>query len=178
MEELDLYLKLFLVFFKIGLFGFGGGYAMLPLIQKEVVDMHQWISISDFTDMVAVSQMTPGPISFNLATYIGYTATGNILGAAIATVAVSIPSLIIMIPVCKYLVRFRNNYYVDKVIQVLKITIIGLIGAAALLLLNRNNFTDYTSIIIFCIAFIASFRWKINPILLIIIAGVLGYFLY
>ncbi|MFA5433173.1 MAG: chromate transporter, partial [Candidatus Paceibacterota bacterium] len=74
MELTDLYLALFLSFFKIGLFGFGGGYAMLPLIQREVVDLHGWISVSDFTDIVAISQTTPGPIAFNSATYIGYTA--------------------------------------------------------------------------------------------------------
>lgn len=80
MDEWNLYLSLFFSFFKIGLFGFGGGYAMLSLIQHEVVETHQWISVSDFTDIVAISQTTPGPIAFNTATYIGYTATGNVWG--------------------------------------------------------------------------------------------------
>src|SRR5690554_7622697 len=98
MELIDLYLALFVSFFKIGLFGFGGGYAMLPLILREVVDVHGWISVSDFTDIVAISQTTPGPIAFNSATYIGYTAVTNsgfsafngVIGSAICTIAVSI----------------------------------------------------------------------------------------
>ena len=110
MELLDLYLSLFITFLKIGLFGFGGGYAMLPLIQREVVDIHGWISVSDFTDIVAISQTTPGPIAFNSATYIGYASvtemgfsTGyGVLGSAICTVAVSIPSLIIMTRICAF----------------------------------------------------------------------------
>ena len=79
MSELDLYISLFITFFKIGLFGFGGGYAMLSLIQHDVVETHNWISVADFTDIVAISQSTPGPIAFNTATYIGYTATGSII---------------------------------------------------------------------------------------------------
>ncbi len=91
MSELDLYISLFITFFKIGLFGFGGGYAMLSLIQHDVVETHNWISVADFTDIVAISQSTPGPIAFNTATYIGYTATGSIWGSAICTIAVSLP---------------------------------------------------------------------------------------
>jgi len=178
MESPELYVQLFWVFFKIGLFGFGGGYAMLPLIQKEVVEIHQWISVSDFTDMVGISQMTPGPISFNLATYVGYTVTGNAFGSAIATIAVSTPSLIIMVFICKYLYKVRHNYYVNKIIDVLKITIIGLIGAAALLLINRENFTDYKSVLLFCASFIAVFKWNIDPVLLIIAGGICGFLLY
>lgn len=178
MEEAELYINLFITFFKIGLFGFGGGYAMLPLIQREVVTVHQWISIGDFTDIVAISQMTPGPISFNLATYVGYTVTGNIVGSAISTLAVALPSLFIMIPICMFFKRFRNNKYVEMVLKGLKIIIIGLIASAALLLLNKNNFIDYKSIIIFVVAFVATLRFKMDPILMIIGAGVAGYLLY
>ena len=83
MDEWSLYLSLFWAFFKIGLFGFGGGYAMISLIQHEVVEVHHWISVSDFTDIVAISQTTPGPIAFNTATNIGYTATGSVWGSAV-----------------------------------------------------------------------------------------------
>lgn len=178
MEAAELYISLFLTFFKIGLFGFGGGYAMLSLVQHEVVEVHQWISIADFTDIVAISQMTPGPIAFNSATYIGYTASGSILGAAVCTIAVSLPSLIIMTTICKFLGRFRNNPYVLMALNGLKITIIGLIAAAALMLVNGNNFIDYKSYIIFVLAFFASYKLKLGPILLIIIAGITGYLLY
>ena len=166
MSELDLYISLFITFFKIGLFGFGGGYAMLSLIQHDVVETHNWISVADFTDIVAISQSTPGPIAFNTATYIGYTATGSIWGSAICTIAVSLPSLIIMITISKFFFMFRDNKYVEMAMQGLKITVLGLIGAAALLLMNKQNFVDYKSYIIFAIAFIATFKFKMDPILM------------
>lgn len=177
MENGDLYLNLFWTFFKIGLFGFGGGYAMLSLIQHDVVEVHHWISVSDFTDIVAISQTTPGPIAFNTATYIGYTATGSVWGSVICTIAVSLPSVILMTLVCRFFFAFRNNFYVDAALKGLKPAIIGLIAAAALLLVNSRNFVDYKSWIIFGLVFAASLK-KIDPILLIVLAGIAGYFLY
>lgn len=185
MELLTLYLSYFLSFFKIGLFGFGGGYAMLSLIQHEVVEAHSWISVSDFTDIVAISQTTPGPIAFNTATYIGYTATTQlgysagqgILGSAICTIAVSLPSLITMTLVGRFFFKFRNNPWVDAALWVLKPAVIGLIAAAALLLVNERNFIDYKSWILFGGVFLASLK-KVDPILLIVLAGTAGYFLY
>lgn len=177
MDDSGLYLSLFWTFFKIGLFGFGGGYAMLSLIQHEVVEVHHWISVSDFTDIVAISQTTPGPIAFNTATYIGYTATGSVFGSLICTLAVSLPSIILMTLVCRFFFAFRNNFYVEAALKGLKPAIIGLIAAAALLLLNQRNFTDFKSWIIFGIVFAASIK-KTDPILLIVLAGLAGYFLY
>lgn len=182
---MDLYLQLFVSFLKIGLFGFGGGYAMLPLIQREVVDLHGWISISDFTDIVAISQTTPGPIAFNSATYIGYTAvteagfsTGyGILGSAVCTLAVSIPSLILMTLVCTFFFRLKNNPWLQASLSVLKPAIIGLIASAALMLMNGHNFIDYKSWIIFGTVMIASIK-KVDPILLIISSGFAGLILY
>ena len=155
MDEWNLYLSLFFSFFKIGLFGFGGGYAMLSLIQHEVVETHQWISVSDFTDIVAISQTTPGPIAFNTATYIGYTATGNVWGAVVCTLAVSLPSIILMTLVARFFFAFRNNGYVAAVLKGLKPVVIGLIAAAAVLLMNERNFIDYKSWLIFAAVFIA-----------------------
>ena len=185
MELTELYLQLFISFLKIGLFGFGGGYAMLPLIQREVVDIHGWISVNDFTDIVAISQTTPGPIAFNSATYIVYTAiteagysTGyGILGSAISTLAVSIPSLILMTLVCLFFFRLKNNPWLQSSLSVLKLTIIGLIASAALMLMNEHNFIDYKSWIIFTIIMIASIR-KVDPILLIVLSGIAGLILY
>src|SRR5690554_623423 len=185
MELTELYLQLFISFLKIGLFGFGGGYAMLPLIQREVVDIHGWISVNDFTDIVAISQTTPGPIAFNSATYIGYTeiteagySTGyGILGSAISTLAVSIPSLILMTLVCLFFFRLKNNPWLQSSLSVLKLTIIGLIASAALMLMNEHNFIDYKSWIIFTIIMIASIR-KVDPILLIVLSGIAGLILY
>lgn len=174
-----IYLKLFISFFKIGLFGFGGGYAMLSLIREEVVDTQQWISASEFTDIVAISQMTPGPIAINSATYIGYTATGSIWGSVAATIAVSLPSIIIMVLICRFFIKFRkDNKYIDYVFSGLKPAVTGLIAAAAILLINTNTFIDYVSYILFAIAFVAGFRFKTNPILLIVLAGVAGYIIY
>lgn len=177
MDDSGLYLSLFWTFFKIGLFGFGGGYAMLSLIQHEVVEVHHWISVSDFTDIVAISQTTPGPIAFNTATYIGYTATGSVFGSLICTLAVSLPSIILMTLVCRFFFAFRNNFYVEAALKGLKPAIIGLIAAAALLLVNQRNFTDFKSWIIFGIVFAASIK-KTDPIFLIVLAGLAGYFLY
>lgn len=185
MELPDLYLALFISFFKIGLFGFGGGYAMLPLIQREVVDLHQWISVSDFTDIVAISQTTPGPIAFNSATYIGYTAVTEmgfaqgygVLGSAVCTLAVSIPSLVIMTIVCSFFFRLKNNSWMQASLSVLKPAIIGLIASAALLLMNGYNFVDYKSWIIFGAVLVASLK-KVDPILLIVLSGVAGLLLY
>ena len=95
-----IYAQLFFTFFVIGLFTFGGGYAMLSLIQNEVVVNHAWITAQEFTDMVAISQMTPGPIGINSATYVGYAVTGNIFGSLVATIAVSLPSFIIILLIC------------------------------------------------------------------------------
>lgn len=177
MEGWELYVSLFWSFFKIGLFGFGGGYAMLSLIQHEVVETHHWISVSDFTDIVAISQTTPGPIAFNTATYIGYTATGSIWGSVVCTLAVSLPSVVLMTLICRFFFAFRHNFYLESALKGLKPAIIGLIAAAALLLINERNFTDYKSWIIFGMVFIASLR-KIDPILLIVLAGLAGYWLY
>ena len=103
------YLQLFYTFFKIGLFGFGGGAAMLSLIQFEVVEHHAWITASEFANMVAVSQITPGPIGINCATYAGYLATGTVFGSAIATFALVLPSFIIMMILYKLMSKFKDN---------------------------------------------------------------------
>ena len=185
MELLELYTTLFLAFLKIGFFGFGGGYAMLPLIQYEVVDAHHWISVVDFTDIVAISQTTPGPIAFNSATYIGYSAVTNmgftgfqgVIGSAICTIAVSIPSLIIMTIVCAFFAKLNNNLWIKSALSVLKPAVIGLIASAALLLIDKHNFIDYKSWIIFGAVFLASLK-KVDPILLIVLAGIAGWVLY
>jgi len=185
MELLDVYVSLFAAFLKIGLFGFGGGYAMLPLIQQEVVDTHKWISVADFTDIVAISQTTPGPIAFNSATYIGYSAVTDmgfstfhgIIGSAVCTLAVSIPSLVIMTVVCAFFARLNNNPWMRASLSVLKPAVIGLIAAAALMLMNNYNFNDYKSWIIFGGVFLASFK-KVDPILLIFLSGVAGLIVY
>jgi len=173
-----IFLQLFITFFKIGIFGFGGGYAMLSLIQHEVVENYAWVTQQEFTDIVAISQMTPGPIGINSATYIGYTSTGSILGSIVATFAVCLPSFIIVLTIARIFTKFQNNRYVSDAFKGLRPATVGLIAAAALLLMNPENFIDYRSILIFGASFILTMYCKVSPILTIVLAGVAGLLLY
>lgn len=181
-----IYVQLFTTFFLIGIFTFGGGYAMLSLIQNEVVIKHAWLSASQFTDIVAISQMTPGPIGINSATYIGYSVTNNmgfsqagcILGSFTATLAVVLPSFLIVLSICKAYSRFKNNRMFESLLKLLRPIVIGMIAAAAGILITSENFIDWTSWLLFAAAFVALWRFKANPILVIIAAGFLGYFIY
>lgn len=173
-----IYLQLFWVYFKIGLFGFGGGYAMLSLIQHEVVEKHAWLTDAQFTDIVAISQMTPGPVGINSATYIGYVASGSVWGSVIATFSVCLPSFVLMLVVSRMLIRYKENRWVDALFSGLRPAIVGLIAAAALSLMTPQNFPDYKSILMCIGAFLMVKFLKVNPILMIIIAGVIGFFLF
>lgn len=172
-----IYWQLWWVYLKIGIFGFGGGYAMLSLIQYEVVDKHHWLSLQEFTDVVAISQMTPGPIGINSATYIGYTVTGNVWGSLIATLAVCLPSFVLVLLISYFFARFRSNKYVAAAFTGLRPMTVGLIAAAALIMMNGENFTDYKSVLVFLAAFFLTWKYKLHPILTICLAGVAGLFL-
>lgn len=181
-----IFIQLFTTFFIIGLFTIGGGYAMLSLIQAQVVSVHGWIDEQTFTDIVAISQMTPGPIGINSATYIGYSVLEQsgasefvcILGSFTASAAVVLPSFILVLGICKMYNKFQNNHVLEGVLTGLKPTVAGLIGAAAVILITPDNFPDWESWILFTAAFAASWWWKANPIMLIIAGGVLGLLLY
>lgn len=181
-----IYLQLFYTFFKIGLFGFGGGYAMLSMIQGEVVTRYNWVSSQEFTDIVAISQMTPGPIGINAATYVGFTSTGNIWGSVIATFAVVLPSFILMLTISKFFLKYQKHPAVESVFSGLRPAVVGLLASAALVLMNTENFGSPTkdtytfviSVIIFLIAFIGTKKYKANPILMIIACGIAGLILY
>lgn len=172
-----IYLQLFLSFFKIGLFGFGGGYAILSLIQHEI-GRYGWMTPQEFTDMVAISQMTPGPIGINAATYVGYTSTGSVFGSALATFAIVLPSLILMLVLCRVYFRLKGNRYADNVMRALRYVVIGLIAAAALVLMTRDNFVDAWSWVLFAVVFLSTLLLKVHPILLICLSGVAGWCLY
>lgn len=181
-----LYLQLFYTFFKIGLFGFGGGYAMLSMIQGEVVTRYGWLTSQEFTDIVAISQMTPGPIGINSATYVGFTATGSIWGSIIATLAVVLPSFILMLAISKFFLKYQKHPVVEAVFSGLRPAVVGLLASAALVLMNAENFSspkeDMYSFIISCLIFLAAFigtrKYKINPILMIVACGIAGLILY
>ena len=193
-----LYLQLFLSFFKIGLFGFGGGLAILSLIQHEV-EAHAWMSQQEFVDIVAISQVTPGPIGINCATYVGYTATGTVWGSLLTTFAIILPSLIIMLAICRLYfflsTRFHTNPYFQNTLRMLRFAVIGLIAAAALLLITPDSFIDRKSWLFFAVVFILTILPELtkgiknkgvqqllsslsHPILLIILAGIAGYVVY
>ena len=173
-----IYLKLFLTFFKIGLFNFGGGYAMIAFIQNEVVFKNAWLTSGDFTDIVAVSQVTPGPIGINLATYTGYTAAGDAWGSAVATFAVCLPSFLLMLLASRYFLKHRHARPVEAVFAGLRPAVVGLIAAAALVLCNAENFADWKSLVLCAGAFMAVWKFKTGPITAILCAGILGLVLY
>ena len=188
-----LYLKLFWTFFQIGLFGFGGGYAMISMIQGEVVGRHHWMTNGEFTDIVAISQSTPGPIGINSATYVGYTSLTNAgyapvwgaLGSLIATFAVVLPSLILMLAISRFFMKYKNHPAVEQTFMGLRPAVIGLLAAASLLLMNAENFSTpgqnpwqfFISVGLFLFAFIGQQVYKMNPILLLVLCGFSGLLL-
>jgi len=187
---LSLYFLLFWTFFQIGLFGFGGGYAMISMIQGEVVGHYHWMTTSQFTDIVAVSQMTPGPIGINSATYVGYTALTNaghawywgILGSVISTFAVVLPSFILMILISRFLMSYKNHPVVEHVFSWLRPAVVGLLAAASLCLMTPENFSTpgenpwqfWISVALFLFAFVSTKVYRINPIRVILLCGLAG----
>ncbi len=171
-----IYWQLFLTFFKIGLFNFGGGYAMISFLQNEVVYKQAWLSTAEFTDIVAISQVTPGPVGINLATYTGYTASGSVWGALVSTAAVCLPSFLLISLAGKYVFATREQYATAW--QVLRRVVVGLIAAAALTLCNAENFVDYKSVLICAGAFWAVWYFKRGPIGVLAASAILGLLLY
>lgn len=181
-----IFFELFSTFFIIGMFTIGGGYAMLSLIQNEVVTVHGWIDETTFTDIVAISQMTPGPIGINSATYIGYEVLARtgaseflcILGSATATFAVVLPSFIIVLAICRVYDKWKNHYMFQGVMSGLKPATLGLIGTAALGLATPENFIDWKSYAICIVAFAALFTKKIGPFTALGLGALAGLILY
>lgn len=175
------YLKLIWSYLKIGLFGFGGGYAMLSLIQAEIVGQG-WITNAQFTDIVAISQMTPGPIGINSATYIGYV-VGGVLGSFLATMAVVIPPFILILKASHYIHQHKESPIIKGIFLGLRPVVVGLIASAALLLMNTENFgsnvDDLIKTVPICIgAFCLIYFTKIHPIFVIIISGFIGFIIF
>ena len=189
-----IFIELFCSFLMIGLFSFGGGYGMLSVIQGEVVTRHAWLTAAEFTDIVAVSQMTPGPIGINSATYVGYTAVLNatgsevlaVLGSLTASFAVMLPSIVLMLIVSRFFMKYSKHKNVENVFRLLRPAVVGLIASAALLLMTKENFGSPTetplqfwvSVALFVAAFVAMKFFKVSPILILILAGVFGGVFY
>lgn len=189
-----IFLQLFLVFSKIGIVGFGGGYAMLSLIQDDVVNKHGWLSSAEFTDIVAVSQMTPGPLGINMATYVGYTSVVNagystglaMLGSLLATLSILWLPFILMIVVSRFLLKHKESPIIKSIFAGLRPTIVGLVAAAALVLMNAENFGAprtallqfVVSLVLFALAFISVYRFKVSPLKILALAGIFGIVFY
>lgn len=200
MDILILIGQLAWTFFVIGAFTIGGGYAMLSLIQNQVVVVHPWISESAFTDIVAISQMTPGPIGINSATYVGYevlfNATGShflgICGSLTATLALMLPSFVIMLLIVRFFMKFKTSRLYAGTMEWLRPTVAGLIGAAAVILIIKTtwtggmpsvqvvseNFPDWKSWVLLGGAFVAGYWGKVNPIYIILAGAAAGLLLY
>ena len=169
-------LQLFISFFKIGAFSFGGGYAMLPFIKKEIIEVHHWLTTSEFIDILAVSEMTPGPIAINSATFLGYKVAG-VIGSIAATLAVVLPSFIVISLIYHFYTKFRNSPYVDWAFKGIRPVVLGLIASASISV-AKDAFIDLKSVIIAAVLFyVVSFK-KLNPIIAIVLAGVIGVLVY
>lgn len=200
---MNIFWQLIRAYLKIGIFGFGGGYAMLSLVEKEVVGPG-WISEQMFTDIVAVSQMTPGPIGINSATYIGFVAPGSVdpayasiwwglLGSCLATLAVVVPSFFLVLYSSHFIRRHQESGVIKGIFSGLRPVVVGLIASAAIMLMNAANFNPdgrtsqlVTSIIICAVSFCLVFfpipwkgkKIKLHPILVIVMAGIAGFLIY
>ncbi len=173
-----IYLRLFVTFFKIGLFNFGGGYAMISFLQNEVVFKQSWLTTSQFTDMVAVSQVTPGPVGINMATYAGYLATGNIGGALVATVAVCLPAFLLLVWLGRFLLKHQHTPRSQGVLCTLRLAVVGLIASAALTLCNGENLVDYKSVCILGVAFGLVGTRRAGPVAVLLLSACAGIVLY
>lgn len=185
--------QLFYTFLVIGAFTFGGGYSMIALIQGEVVNHWGWMTAQEFTDLLAVSQMTPGPVGINTATYAGYTAVINagypawaaVCGSLLASFAVIVIPVALVLLISGWLLRHTDDHRVASVMRVVRLAVVGLIAAAALGLVGTESFGSVglnkqfiVSVLIFAAVFILSWRYKKSPILLIVASGLVGLIVY
>lgn len=180
-------LQLMFVFFKIGLFSIGGGYAIIPLIQRQVVNQYGWINQQTFMDIITISQMTPGPLAVNTSTFVGIQVWG-ILGAIVATVVCVISGVTISVFLYRFFKKHSRSQYIMEVLSCLKASSLGLIisSAVSILLLSfmgsqtfsEIKSTDWFAIAIFGCSFFVLRKWKANPILVMVITGVIGWIIY
>lgn len=163
-------------FLKIGAFSFGGGYAVVAFIQREVVEGHGWISPEDFVNIVAIAEMTPGPIAVNSSTFVGYKIFGVLGGILCSASTLAIPFILALI-VAIYFSKFKDNVYLKNVLSGIRPAVIGLI-AASCLSVGKISFETWHSVIFFAVALFMVWKCKINPIITLITCGVLGAVLY
>ncbi|QSX09321.1 chromate transporter [Alkalibacter rhizosphaerae] len=169
--------EVFVVFFKIGMFTFGGGYAMIPIMQREIIQVQGWMKTAEFLDIVGIAEMTPGVIAVNMATFLGYRLSGGVPGALFATLAVILPSSVIVFTISYFFQRFRNSLYVRRALEFIRPVVIGLIASAGFLLF-REAVMDVAGVFIVLGAFYLSAFRKVNPILILLGMGLVGFVIY
>ncbi len=188
-----IFVHLVVTFLLIGIFGFGGGYGMLSLIQTQVVAHYHWLTTAEFTNMVALSQVTPGPIGINAATYCGYVAVLNaghghllaIVGSVVATVSLMLPSIVLMIIISKVLLKYMHHPSIEGMFAALRPTVIGLLLAAVLMLMDKENFSSFhddawqfcVSVFLFVATFFGTAFFKVHPIKMVGLAACAGILL-
>jgi len=171
-----IYLSLFWAFFKVGAFSFGGGYAMIPLIKKEIIDIHHWLSMDQFLDIIAISQMTPGPIAINTATFVGYK-VGGFWGSAAATLGVTSPSFLIIIILALLIIKYHHLPWLDAFFKGVRPAVITLIVQAAYSV-GKSSFTGIKDMLVAAVVFVGLYLFKINPLIIIVMAAILGIVIY
>jgi len=186
-----IYLQIFVSFFQIGLFSIGGGYAALPLIENQVIDVHNWLSLADFADLITISQMTPGPIALNAATFVG-TRVGGLLGAIVATVGCITPSCIIVLTLAYFYYKYKNISTIQGVLKGLRPAVVSLIASAGISILSlalfktegvtitNMNLSDinFVSVILVALGLFFLRKFKANPIHVMILSGIIGLIVY
>ncbi|KAB3530074.1 chromate transporter [Alkaliphilus serpentinus] len=170
------YVKLFLAFLKIGAFSFGGGYAMLPLIEQEIVYINNWLSAYEFVDIIAISQMSPGPIAINAATFVGFKHL-DVLGAVVATIGVVLVSFLLVTSLAQILLKYYKSPVVNGVFTGLRPAVIGLMAAACVSLF-RTSVEDFKSLIICIAVLVIIHKTRTHPILIILLSGIMGIVVY
>lgn len=186
-----IYIQIFVSFFQIGLFSFGGGYAALPLIENQVIDVHKWLSLAEFADLITISQMTPGPIALNAATFVG-TRVGGLFGAIVATIGCVTPSCIIVLILAYLYYKYKNLSTIQGMLNGLRPAVVSLIASAGISILAlaifkteettllNMKFSDINivSLILIAIGVFVLKKYKYNPIHVIIASGVIGFIIY
>ena len=173
-----IYLQLFCSFFQIGAFSFGGGYAAMPLIQAQIVDLHGWLSMAEFTDLITISQMTPGPIAVNSATFVG-TKIAGIPGALVSTIGCVLPSCILVTLLARLYLRYRNLTVLQDILASLRPAVVAMIASSGVLILVQALWsqtislsgTNWLMFTLFLAAFFMLRRTKLSPILIMLLAG-------
>ncbi|SNS66758.1 chromate transporter [Anaerovirgula multivorans] len=169
-------IRLFWAFLKIGAFSFGGGYAMLPLIEEEVVNNYQWLTSTEFVDIIAISQMSPGPIAVNAATFVGFRHYG-VLGSIIATFGVVFASFFLVMTFARIIIKYKKSFFVEGIFAGIRPSVIGLIAAACVSLF-QTSIVDIKSLLISILVLIILYKSKLHPIGIIMLSGVFGIILY